>query len=333
MPAVTTRRTFPIKDPMPLARSATQNNIGGVVDTTEKALIEKLTRSKIYKDYEQAFRGATGLPLAFTPTETWGLPHHGDRNENPFCAEIATSSKACAGCLELQQRLSREHNGEPIMVKCFAGLCDAAVPVRLGDRVLGFLRTGQVLTDRPSEADFDRASLQLMKWGADVDLKQLRDAYFASKVLTTEQYSSFVRLLKVFADHISMVSNQILVREENTENPMITRAKTFIEDNQAEDLSLATVARAVNTSTFYFCKMFKKATGLTFTEYLGRVRVEKAKSLLLSPHARVSEVAFEVGFQSLSQFNRVFKRITGLSPTEYRARLPKTPAIATPGRR
>jgi AraC-like DNA-binding protein len=104
---------------------------------------------------------------------------------------------------------------------------------------------------------------------------------------------------------------------------MITRAKDFIEKNQGDDLSLASVAGAVNASTFYFCKMFKKATGLTFTEYLGRVRVEKAKSFLLNPHLRVSEVAFEVGFQSLSQFNRVFKRITGLSPTEYRDRLPQ----------
>jgi AraC-like DNA-binding protein/ligand-binding sensor protein len=318
---------------MPLARRASGDKIHAAVDTSEKALIEKLTRSKIYRDYEQAFRGATGLPLAFTPTETWGLPLHGDKNENPFCAGIAESSKACAGCLEMQQKLSNRLNGEPVMVKCFAGLCDAAVPVRLGDRVLGFLRTGQVATEKPSEADFDRTAVQLMKWGAEVDLKKLRDAYFASKVLTNEQYSSFIKLLKVFADHISMVSNQILVREEHTENPMITRAKNFIEENQAEDLSLAAVARAVNTSTFYFCKMFKKATGLTFTEYLGRVRVEKAKSLLLSPHARVSEVAFEVGFQSLSQFNRVFKRIAGLSPTEYRARLPKAPATAVAARR
>jgi AraC-like DNA-binding protein len=47
----------------------------------------------------------------------------------------------------------------------------------------------------------------------------------------------------------------------------------------------------------------------------------------------VSEVAFEVGFQSLSQFNRVFKRTTGLAPSEYRARLPKTPVAPAPARR
>lgn len=302
------------------------------MDNTGKVLVEKLTRSKIFRDYEQAFRGATGLPFTLTPPETWGLPLHGDTNENPFCSLMAESSKSCAACLEMQEKLSQKVNGEPVTVKCFAGLCDTAVPVRLGDRLLGFLRTGQIMTETPTEEDFDRTTQTLIKWGVDVDLKKLHEAYFASKVLTGDQYQSLVRLLRVFADHLSMVSNQVLVREENTESPMITRAKDFIDKNQSDDLSLAAVARAVNTSTFYFCKMFKKATGLTFTEYLGRVRVEKAKSLLLNPHVRVSEVAFEVGFQSLSQFNRVFKRITGLSPSEYRERLPRAQAVPA-GRR
>jgi AraC-like DNA-binding protein len=299
------------------------------VDNSGKVLVEKLTKSKIFKDYEVAFRGATGLPFTLTPPETWGLPMQGDRNESSFCAMMGSSSKSCAACLEMQSRLSNEADGDPVTVKCFAGMCDTAVPVRLGERLVGFLRTGQVFTEAPSEEDFDRTAKQLIKWGVDMDLKKLHDSYFASKVLTADQYQSMVRLLKVFADHLSMVSNQVLVREENTENPMISRAKDFIEKNQGDDLTLASVARAVNTSTFYFCKMFKKATGLTFTEYLGRVRVEKAKSYLLNPHLRVSEVAFEVGFQSLSQFNRVFKRITGFSPTEYRDRLSRNQPLVT----
>jgi AraC-like DNA-binding protein len=86
-------------------------------------------------------------------------------------------------------------------------------------------------------------------------------------------------------------------------------------------LSLGQVAKAVNTSTFYFCKMFKKATGLNFTDYVSRLRIEKAKNLLLNRNLRVSEIAYEVGFQSLTHFNRVFKRIMGQSPTEYREQL------------
>jgi AraC-like DNA-binding protein len=72
--------------------------------------------------------------------------------------------------------------------------------------------------------------------------------------------------------------------------------------------------------------MFKKATGINFTDYLSRVRIEKAKNLLLNPNLRVSEIAYEVGFQSLTHFNRVFKRVVGQSPTEYREQMPKAGA-------
>ena len=49
--------------------------------------------------------------------------------------------------------------------------------------------------------------------------------------------------------------------------------------------------------------------------------MEKAKNLLLNPNYRVSEIAFEIGFQSLTHFNRIFKNIAGQSPTEYRRQL------------
>src|SRR5216110_2516584 len=103
----------------------------------------------------------------------------------------------------------------------------------------------------------------------------------------------------------------------------VTRAKQFIAQNQNNAICLATVAKAVNTSTFYFCKLFKRATGLTFTDYLARVRIETAKTLLLNPNRRVSEVAYDVGFQSLTHFNRVFRKIVRQSPTSYRHRPPK----------
>ncbi|MGW8368567.1 MAG: AraC family transcriptional regulator, partial [Gammaproteobacteria bacterium] len=60
--------------------------------------------------------------------------------------------------------------------------------------------------------------------------------------------------------------------------------RTFQHAQQTENLRLGNVAKAVNTSTFYFCKMFKKATGINFTDYLSRVRIEKSKNLLLNPN-------------------------------------------------
>jgi AraC-like DNA-binding protein len=130
-----------------------------------------------------------------------------------------------------------------------------------------------------------------------------------------------VKLLTIFAQHLALVSNQIVSQQECHELPLITRAKQYINEHQGEKLTLGRVAKAANTSSCNFCKAFTKATGIHFTDYLSRVRIERAKNLLLNPNLRVSEIAYEAGFQSLTHFNRVFKRIQGRSPTDYRAQL------------
>src|SRR5262249_36222095 len=111
--------------------------------------------------------------------------------------------------------------------------------------------------------------------------------------------------------------------QSHAEPPVITRAKQYILEHFTEDLSLGQVAAAVHTSSFYFCKLFKKSTGMNFTEFVSRTRIEKARQLLLNPNLRVSEIAYEVGFPSLTHFNRVFKKIVGQSPTDYRDQLPR----------
>lgn len=294
-----------------------------------RAIVEQLKRSKIYRDYEQAFRDTTGLPINLRPIEAFDLPFQNDPNENPFCALMAKTNHTCAACLQLQRKVEEQAKMEPKTLKCFAGLCDSAVPIRVGENLVAFLQTGQILLHKPTQEQFAKTTRQLLKFGTDTDLKRLEEAFFQSRVLDKRQYDSILRLLTIFAQHLSTLSNQLAVKEENSEAPMISRARVLIADRHAEDLSLETVAKAVNTSAFYFCKMFKKATGLTFTDYLARVRVEKVRNLLLNPHKRISEAAFEAGFQSLSQFNRVFRRVAGESPTTYRDRLHGAHAGAT----
>ncbi|MGD1087023.1 MAG: helix-turn-helix domain-containing protein [Verrucomicrobiota bacterium] len=284
-------------------------------------LIQSLADSRIYQDYERAFSETTGLPVSLRPVESWQLPHRGKRYENPFCAIMADKSRSCAACLRLQQQVSDTATNEAQTLTCELGMSDTAVPIRLGERLVGFLQTGQIFRKRPTEAQFNRTARLVAEWGVEVEADRLRQAYFGTKVLSSKQHEGIVKLLSIFAQHISMVSNQILVQRENTEPMAITRAKQFIQENQSADLSLGQVAKAVNTSTFYFCKMFKKATGLNFTDYVSRLRIEKAKNLLLNRNLRVSEIAYEVGFQSLTHFNRVFKKIMGQSPTEYRDQL------------
>jgi len=300
-----------------VAMSRNDSNAG----TNNRALIKAISDSKIYQEYERAFNVLTGLPVSLQPVETWQLPHHGKRNENPFCALVSQNSHACAACLQAWEQLCEKAAHEPKTITCQAGLLDTAVPVRLGDRLIGYLQTGQLFGRRPTPRQFDRAARLVAEWGVEVDREVLRRAYYSTKVVTAKQHESIVKLLVIFAQHLAMLGNQIFIQQKNAEPPIIRRAKEFIYEHHTEELSLSRAAKAVNMSTFYFCKMFKKVTEINFTDYLSRVRIEKAKNLLLNPNLRVSEIAFEVGFQSLTHFNRVFKKLLGQSPTEYRAQL------------
>ncbi len=284
---------------------------------------ERLSRSQVFKDYERAFGEATGLPLTLSPVEDWHLTHHGRRHESPFCALLAGQNKSCAACLRVQHELATETTSEARTITCFAGLRETAVPVRIGDKTIGFLRTGEVLLQKPHLPQFARVAKQLREWGLSGKIEEFKTAFFQTRVLSPKHYDSIVELLKIFAEHLSLVANQIAFQSDHVEPPNMTRARQYIDEHKAEDLSLKQVATAVNMSSFYFCKKFHQAVGCTFTEHLARVRVEAAKTMLLNPNTRVSEVAFEAGFQSITHFNRVFKNLAGQSPTDYRAALPK----------
>jgi AraC-like DNA-binding protein/ligand-binding sensor protein len=282
-------------------------------------IVQRLSRSELFKDYERAFSETTKLPLALRPLETWNLSAAGKPRENPFCALMAQCNRTCGACLEIQAKIADKSATGPTTMTCFAGLCETAVPIRVGERVIGHLQTGQVSINKPNAAQFEKIAKQLIEWEVNLDLPKLEDAYFHSLVMTSGQYKAIITLLEIFARHLSLVASQIVLQEDEAEPPLVRRARAYIAGHHADPIHLDNVATAMHVSPFYFCKMFKKATGLTFTEYLGRVRIQKANTLLLNPHLRISEIAYYVGFQSLTHFNRVFRHVAGESPTAFRA--------------
>jgi AraC-like DNA-binding protein len=108
-------------------------------------------------------------------------------------------------------------------------------------------------------------------------------------------------------------------RQTRAEPVEIWKARNFIAEHSADELSLTKVAKAASISANHLSEKFKQVTGVNFVDYVARIRFDKTRELLADGDLRISEIAFEVGFQSLSQFNRVFKRLSGKSPTAYRA--------------
>ena len=283
--------------------------------------LEALSESEMYRDYERAFTQGTGLPLRLQVPAMLNVGHYPKKQENPFCALLAKSNQSCAQCYVMQCELEAAAQLAPKTLKCFAGLCETAVPVRVGENLVAFLHTGQILLQRPDKTQFNRIAATLLKWGSEVDLKRLEEAYFSTRVLTQGQYEALIRLLTIFAEHLASCANALMLAQGQAEAPEIRHARDYIHEHSDDELSLCAVAHIVNMSASYFSGKFKEATGLNFVEYVARTRIEKARNLLLQPNRRVSEVAFEVGFQSLSQFNRTFKKVTGQAPSQYRQSL------------
>jgi len=305
--------------PAPGTRDDSANSEDRVRQSRE--IVAHLQRSEIYRTYEDAFQATTGLPLALRAVGTFSSSLKEARNVNPFCTLMATANKTCAACLRLQQEVEESSFAGSHTMECYAGMAESAVPIRVGENVVAYLRTGQVMLRRPTPAKFRRTLRRLAECGLEVSPADMEKAYFETRVITKSQYGSILRLLTIFAEHLSTMTNQLMVTRAAAELPAVAKARSFIAEHQTEEISLGDVARAVNMSAFYFCKTFRKVTGVTFVDYLARMRVESVKNLLLDPHKRISEAAFEAGFQSLSQFNRVFRRIAGEAPTVYREKL------------
>jgi AraC-like DNA-binding protein len=105
----------------------------------------------------------------------------------------------------------------------------------------------------------------------------------------------------------------------------LCRAKEAIHDRSAERLTLDDLARAAGLSRFHFLRAFREAFSATPHEYLTRVRLRRARQLLLEERGSVTFVCYEVGFQSLGSFSALFRRRMGEPPASFRRRFVQVP--------
>src|SRR2546423_12072173 len=127
---------------------------GATARSSDQEVMLHLSRSQIFKDYERAFSEATGLPLNIRGHDSWSPAHHGKEDRDSLASILARFNKARAACLRAQTDASREPNSTRRTVTWFAGLSESAVPVYIGDHILGFLETGEVMLKNPTKKHF-----------------------------------------------------------------------------------------------------------------------------------------------------------------------------------
>lgn len=130
---------------------------------------------------------------------------------------------------------------------------------------------------------------------------------------------SSLSLIMKLNHHINSNSlNRIGYESKEGDNYVLNKVFQYSLNNYHKEITLDEIAHLANMSKTNFCRFFKKRTRKTFMVFLNEVRIQEACKLLRSSDANISEIAYQAGFNNLSNFNRQFKKVVLCSPNEYR---------------
>lgn len=284
-----------------------------------RALYQKIRELPELREFQHDFELLSGMNLAFV--DELGLGDDLQRDQLPLCAGINASKAGRAMCARARHALLANKGDHSSCMLCDAGLNESVVPLNISGIKAGYFLFWGTAPQRPNQKTIQKARHLLKKNGIRVDDRDLETWLAQTPVVLSEVLDAYRRIAHLAAKQIALKVTDQLVDPDVAMPPPVIKACGFIRARAlVDDINLAEVARHCCVSEGHLSRIFHHATGLTFREYLTQVRIERAKTLLIHSGKSVTEIAYESGFQSLSQFHRVFRKINGASPGEMRSR-------------
>ncbi|AOY77680.1 response regulator transcription factor [Clostridium formicaceticum] len=139
--------------------------------------------------------------------------------------------------------------------------------------------------------------------------------YYHKRMMAATKIKSVVTLMK---EIIVMIINNVKSYRNNNSNHVIKEAIDYIENNYQKKISLKSLSEHLNLSKHYVCNLFKKETGENVSLYINKLRIEKAKQLIIDSNCKVKEIYDDLGFSDQQYFSKTFKKITGMTIMQYK---------------
>lgn len=276
----------------------------------------RLASSSLVQEQQVAFTCATGVPLALVPASV-AAPDSGALCVRGCLGE--PSGEICRDRLLRAEKRAVTRVG-PVQYCCPSGLVKILVPVFINARHVGSLLAGPFALQSLDGDLLQQLVGKLDKLGLGGRVGQLQTTWSYSPLLSSDKCRAAGTLLRMFAKYLEESGRQELQSTQPRRSALLEKIEAFLAQSRDTHVSLKEVAARVNLSPCHFCSVFKKQTGVTFSQYRTNQRLDKARELLSDGERRVSDVAFEAGFESIPYFNRAFRRRFGCSPSEFRAR-------------
>ena len=242
-----------------------------------------------------------------------------EKDFNPLCQVIRSSPQGKAACDATDKHYCEEvlKCKHGLSYECHAGLIDFIVPIFIDNWHIASINGGQIPAEKPSKKGFKKLCEKLK--GIPVDMKKLKKSYFHSIYMSPEKINMIIELVSFFADYFCEMGRRLHPSNYRQNHPKLLKALEYIKENFRDaDISLAEVASNAGLSKGYFCHRFTNIIGMPYKHYLNSLRLSEAKKLLDKTDWPITEIAFNVGFNSLPYFNQTFNKFENCSPSKYR---------------
>lgn len=240
-------------------------------------------------------------------------------NDIPFCKTARQNEKIKQMCLRCATHaaLDAARLKRTFFYRCSYGLVDFAVPIFYRGEVLGAIFGGELKVDGCDEhLDYVYPNTPL---NDDAELEELLDSTPASNL---EKLTETAKLLSQLADNFENFGILLNLKNDNSRNvyrnEKIRPALDYIKINYNKSISLKDLASICFVSEAYFSRFFKTVMNCNLSDYITDMRIKKAKEMLKDPSVKLITIAYEIGYNDYSYFNRKFKKETGMTPFEYR---------------
>ena len=220
-----------------------------------------------------------------------------NRHLDDFCMNIQKDKKYKQRCVcsdnMVLSRCIKSHCFEEHI--CHMGLWDAATPITVDDRIVGYVIMGRIKTDSSP----DRSPIRD---------KELERMYRSIPYFSRERIESFKELL-----HYVLLEQSVRV----TEDDLFSEITAYISDNLKGDLSVPALSKRFGISKNKLYQLCRKEHDTTVNHYITDLRLAKAKELIQNTDEALCRISEAVGFENYTYFSKVFREKTGLSPSAY----------------
>ncbi len=235
------------------------------------------------------------------------LPKEKEIHTSPVCQNMKSLPSGYRRCFYCRNSAIKKAltDKEPFGGLCINGIYEYTRPIVLDTKVIGVIFIGNIL---PEEEKSERLRRNLR--GKEYLMETLQHGFLR------ENCEAVGTLVESYVKMILELSPQDAKQEDF--DPLIENLKNYIEANLEYGIDLSFLAQIFHYNEKYLGRLFKKKTGLSFSEYVNLRRVERGRELLISGNDTIINIASRIGFNNVTYFNRMFKKHYGVAPSEYR---------------